>query len=226
MKGSTIFKEEDGSYTIEAVLLMSTVFFTLFLLCFSFMLMYQRVLLTQAATEIAEAAANDWIREASPYYRIFEINSGGKTVEKTVLGSFDEQKLQQIFDEGACAGKISAGAVEKKLAVVLKNTFPQLVPCIRQPEKTTVKVSYENGLMSRQIQVDITQEIKIPFGQLKQFFDGKAEAVLQAQSTAVITDPAETIRNIDLALEYASKVKEKINLDKLLDKVTKAAPSK
>lgn len=224
MKESGFCEKEQGSYTIEAVLIMSAVFLTLFLLCFSFMLMYHRVLLTKAATEIAETAANDWTKETSPYYRIFELNSGGKTVEKTVTGSFDEEKLQQVFQDGTDDRKKTADAVSKKLNTVLKNTFPQLLRCIKEPAKTTVKVTYENGFIIRKIKVEITQEIKIPFGQLKQFFDGKAEAVLQAQSTAVVTDPADMIRNVDLALEYASKVKEKIDLDKLLGKVKKAAP--
>ncbi len=224
MKERGFCENEQGSYTIEAILIMSAVFLSLFLLCFSFMLMYHRVLLTKAATEIAETAANDWTRETSPYYRIFELNSGGQTVEKTVTGSFDEEKLQQVFHDGTVDKKNTAGAVCKKLNTVLKNTFPQLLRCIKEPEKTTVKVAYENGFIIRKIKVEITQEIKIPFGQLKQFFDGKAEAVLQAQSTAVITEPAEMIRNVDLALEYAGKVKDKIDLDKLLGKVKKAAP--
>lgn len=220
MKRRRTCGNEQGSFTVEAVIIMSAVFFAVFLLCFSFMLMYQRVLLTKAAHEIAEQAANEWTRGSSPYDRIYEINSKGRFVEKTIEGAFDAEKLRESFGQDE---KVS-DAVEKKLAVMLKKTFPQLLRWIKEPQKTTVKISYENGLIMQKVLVEITQEIKIPFGQLKKVFDGKAEAVLQAQSTAVITDPAETIRNADLLVEYVTRVNNKLDYAKLLEKITKAAP--
>lgn len=72
MKFQRMGVNQQGSFTVEAVLLMSAVLFALFLLCFSFMLMYHRVLLTKAAAEIAELAANDWTRENNPYYRFLK----------------------------------------------------------------------------------------------------------------------------------------------------------
>jgi hypothetical protein len=220
MKRRHTCRNEQGSYTVEAVIIMSIVFFAVFLLCFSFMLMYHRVLLTKAAHEIAEQAANEWTRGSSPYYRIFEINSNGRFVEKTIEGALDAEKLRESFRHEE---KIT-NAVEEKLALMLKKTFPKLLRWIKEPQKTTVKISFENGLIMQKVFVEITQEMKIPFGQLKKVFDGKAEAVLQAQSTAVITDPAETIRNADLVMEYATKVNEKLDFAKLVEKVTKAAP--
>jgi len=220
MKRRRTCGNEQGSFTVEAVIIMSAVFFAVFLLCFSFMLMYQRVLLTKAAHEIAEQAANEWTRGSSPYYRIFEITSKGRVVEKTIEGALEAEKLREAFAQGDQV----RDAVEKKLTVMLKNTFPQLLRWIKEPQKTTVKISFENGLIVQKVLVEITQEMKIPFGQLKKVFDGKAEAVLQAQSTAVITDPAEMIRNADLVVEYASKVNQKLDYGKLLKKVRLAAP--
>ena len=222
MKFQRMGVNQQGSFAVEAVLLMSAVLIALFLLCFSFMLMYHRVLLTKAAAEIAELAANDWTRENNPYYRVFEIIGGEKAVEKTIAGAIDQKKLQGAFPEA----QITPVGVEQMLAVVLKNTFPQLVRWLREPEKTTVKVSYQGGLILRKIQVEITQEVRIPFGRWKKLFDGKATATLYAESSAVITEPAEMIRNVDLAIEYASKAKEKFDFSALMGKVQKAATPK
>jgi hypothetical protein len=209
-----------GSFTIEAVLIMSAVFVAVFLLCFSFMLMYHQVLLTQAASAIAQEAAYNWTRGNTPYYRVFELATGSQSLKETITGSPDEQKIKAVFTDS------EKTMVEKKLATIQKDTFVQLFRSIKKPEKTMVEVSYQNGLILREIQIQITQEMGIPLGQLKKFFTGKETVILQAKSSAVVTDPAEMIRDLDLALEYATKVDQKLDFNRFLDKVTGAAPKK
>lgn len=209
-----------GSFTIEAVLIMSAVLVAVFLLCFSFMLMYHQVLLTQAASAIAQEAAHNWTRGNTPYYRVFELAAGSQSLTETITGSLDEQKIRAVFPAS------EKTLVEKKLAAIQKNTFAQLFRSIKKPDKTTVEVSYQNGLILREIQIQITQEMTIPLGHLKKFFTGKKTVVLQTKSSAVVTDPAEMIRDLDLALEYATKVNEKLDFNRLLCKVTGAAPKK
>ncbi|HYF74978.1 MAG TPA: hypothetical protein VD757_00205, partial [Candidatus Nitrosocosmicus sp.] len=67
--------------------------------------------------------------------------------------------------------------------------------------------------------VEIIQEVKIPLGGIKAFFDGKDTLTLIAWSEAAVTEPDEYIRNIDLAMELGKRYKDKLDLKGLLDKV-------
>ncbi|MDD2211914.1 MAG: hypothetical protein PHC81_04110 [Clostridia bacterium] len=78
--------KEQGSYTIEAILMMSTLLVILFLLCFSFMLMYQRVLLTKTASSLAQRAAKEWHQQQGLAHHVTELAPDSKTRVQTVEG--------------------------------------------------------------------------------------------------------------------------------------------
>ena len=79
-----INKDKKGSYTIEAIFILSTLLVIVFLLCFSFMLMYHRVLLTKTASLIAQQAAKEWHNDQELYHHITELAQGSKTMVQTV----------------------------------------------------------------------------------------------------------------------------------------------
>lgn len=159
-------KNKQGSYTVEAILIMSTLLVVLFLLCFSFMLMYNQVLLTKSAASLAQQLSLEF--------------QGGPGVERYL------------------------SQVDKK---------------IQKPENIAVEVEYNSGLITQEIKVILSQEIVVPFGQLKRFFSGKDTVVLTAEERIIVTDPAEFIRNTDLVLECANRVGQKIDFSELYTKI-------
>jgi len=159
------FLNSKGSFTIEAILIMSTLLVIIFLLCFSFMLMYHRVLIQQTASTLAREAALVWQQE--------------------------EQKLEP----------------------------QQLAKIITLPEGATVKIQYERGLITQEIQVGITQEVEIPFGLLKGFFTGQNFVLLTAEEKVLLTEPADFIRNTDLVMECVERVGQKVDLNEFFSKI-------
>jgi len=90
---------------------------------------------------------------------------------------------------------------------------------VLRPNNTKVRITYSNNIFRGRLSVEITQEIKVPLGGVKQFFDGKDTLTLSAQSTAAVTEPDEYIRNIDLAIELSKKLKGELDLEGMMDKI-------
>jgi hypothetical protein len=82
-----------------------------------------------------------------------------------------------------------------------------------------VKVTYSNNVVRGKLYVEIIQEIKVPLGGIKQFFDGKDTLILSAQSEAAVSEPDEYIRNIDFALELSKKFEGELDFEGMLDKI-------
>jgi len=117
---------------------------------------------------------------------------------------------------------IDKSRIKGKLEEAQRKAFSQLFKSIREPKKTIVVIEYDNGIILQRIKVKISQEINIPLGNIKKYFDGKKTVTLRAESTAIVADPAEYIRDVDLALEYATKAKEKVDVNEILEKVKKS----
>lgn len=75
---------EQGSYTVEAALIMSLLFVLLFLLCFSFMLMYKQVFLTKTAAVLA---------------RQYQMGQTGGAIKDTENIAVEVQKNSSLFTE-------------------------------------------------------------------------------------------------------------------------------
>ncbi len=82
-----------------------------------------------------------------------------------------------------------------------------------------MRITYSNNIIRGKLSVEITQEIKVPLGGIKQFFDGKDTLTLSAQSEAAVSEPDEYIRNIDLAVELSKKLEGELDFEGMLDKI-------
>ena len=113
-----------GMYTIEAVLVMSTVLMILFAMLFAFMLLYQNVVIMHAAAYAVQQGAEDWTKNNDTvYYRLSEITSS----------SIVQNKLDKI--EEIAKDKLSAGILPLRNSIVeakFQNSFIQ--------RKITVKI--------------------------------------------------------------------------------------
>lgn len=181
------------------------------------MLMYQKVLLTKTASFVAQEAADTWLQGNGLYERIFARSASSS---KAIKGSVNTKKINEILSIDEKGGSM------EKIKKAQKDVFSQLFKRLGKVEETNVEITYDNGLILQEIKVHITQEIKIPLGHLKKFFAGKGTFTLEAESKAVITDPAEYIRNVDLLMECTTKIKGKVDFDQLLNKVKGAAKKK
>lgn len=177
---------------------MTAILMILFAVMFAFMLLYQNAVLIYAATYSAQQGAEFWSNsgrnidtgagytEDNLYFRIQELNSNDSLVAS---------KKQKI--ETAARDKLARG--------------------ILSPKKTTINVTFENNLLQRTITVDISQQIPFPFMGIAKYFGNHNEGlVLRAKAKSTVSEPAEYIRNIDLAMEYVQRFTEVISIKKLM----------
>jgi hypothetical protein len=60
----------------------------------------------------------------------------------------------------------------------------------------------------------------VPFGGIKRFLNGKETVTLACKSTAAVTEPAEYIRNVDLALELTKKLEDSIDIEGVMSRIS------
>lgn len=208
-----------GSFTVEAAIIVPSVLFIIAVLIMASMLLAQKTLLSKAASLAAQQGAEIWVdsrkdffngawagsEERDPlYYRFFD-------------GSFELKAMKMELNSAEDAGELTTNSLQKQKIKKLKEAIARsLHNPILKSKSTIVDVEYKNSILERKIIVVIQQEFKIPFGKLIGFFRGKDYITLSATGTAVVADPCEYIRDVDLIVEYASKVKGNSNFNDIL----------
>lgn len=206
---SNCINDDRGSYTIEAALVFSVLILTLSALILSFMLMHHKIVLTKTASAAAQKAAGMFsgMRTSGGGLDLdaFPDFPEGIISSETVAG--EDSLIEKTAWLQAEVGSGSLGPQERVFKTIQLTVYEELSRTVRKPETTTVVFNYVDKLLSGEIRVTITQEIKIPLGPLKQCFDGKETLTLVGTGVAPLLQQAEYISNIDLVLEYADKLK-------------------
>ncbi|MFY9174660.1 MAG: TadE family protein [Peptococcia bacterium] len=206
---------EKGSTTIEVALVVSALLIILMALIFSFMLMHQKLYLRSTAAAVAQEAADLWVKDNGLYERILSDNflSGDQGI------SFEYSRLISPEDNQGS----SEDFYNRKFSQINGLIIERLQKTLRNPEKTTVVIKYDNNFLSKRITIELNQEMNIPLGSLRGLFGGTETFTLTESASSAITDPTELIRNIDLGLEYATKATGKIKIKDLIMKLTTGA---
>lgn len=204
---------ERGSTTIEAALVVSALLIVLMVLIFSFILMQQKLQIRSTAIAVAQEAAQLWVEDNGLYYRIFDDGVFNKDQEFHFEG-IGVLRPEDNKPQGD-------GFYEQKFTRINGLIIERLSKTLRDPERTTITINYDNNLLSRTITIKLSQDMNIPLANMRRFFGGGDSFTITETGKAVITEPAEYIRNIDLALEYATKVKSKIKFKDIIDKLKK-----
>lgn len=180
-------KSLKGAYTLEAVIVMSTVIFILFAIVSAFLLIYQNAILYYVATQAAQEGAVMW-------------SDNAHDLEGNVSGEDDQglyYRIGELFGDGEeKTGEIRAWA-ENKLKELTPNTLVG-------SGAAKVEVNFHNYLVQQVVEIRITKEVDIPFREIAQYFD--ADLDMEVTARAAVTQPAEYIRNIDYGIELAKTV--------------------
>ncbi|WP_308635960.1 TadE/TadG family type IV pilus assembly protein [Paenibacillus silvisoli] len=196
-------RREDGSFTLEASTVFPMIFVSLLALLMLGMYTYQKVVLYTVASLTAERTAFRWDNS----YRD-AVSGIGKTGEYDGLywRLTDNGVLQSLFgmDDGAQGDRMSltigadmngdSGQSDQPLP--LKKMGSEAARVMQPLEG---EIGYEGGLQKR-IEVKLRQPLSIPV--LEELL-GHSEP--KALTSAVIVDPVELIRNVDLVRYYAGR---------------------
>ncbi|MDQ0195514.1 TadE family protein [Paenibacillus wynnii] len=188
--------KEDGSFTIEASLLLPIIMFITMLLLFFCLYSYQKSMLLQVASATAERGAYTWD------------NSHKETTGSFAAGQYDslywrigeDNLLGTLF--GAGRGSVTVllpdkteGSAEDLPKVKLGQSAAKV--SVNMPGE----IKYTFGLTGRKVSLKLQHLLDLP-GLDKILADGGIPAV-EAQS--LIAEPVEFIRTIDLMRYYGAK---------------------
>ena len=222
---------EKGSYTIEVSMIFSCIVLTVVLLLFTFLYMQQKASLTNAAAFTAQQGAELWL-DSRRSMENGKVNSL-KTADSIGYRVFDNLFMSSKVFEGYLEEEESAdeksklvlkmdtgsNLPDKKVALIGEAMCGKIGSPVLKPQSTRIKIIYSNNALRGRLAVEITQEIKVPFGGIKKLLDGKETLTLRGYSEAAVSEPAEYIRNIDLAIELFKRLEGKLDFSEFMDKV-------
>lgn len=193
-------KNCEGSFTIEASLVMPIVLFVTLILMFFSLYIYQQSVLHQAASVVAERSAYSWDNSHK--------DASNGSVAKGQYDSLywrltDDSLLSALFGWAGADKKQSTPlpgpAVDGEILPIVKmNKSGSMVPAGMQGE-----MIYQNTLLQRKVTAKLNQMISLH--PLDDILEGRSE--LQTYGNSAVVEPVEFIRNVDLMRYYGSKFK-------------------
>lgn len=192
-------KGDQGSFTIEASLLLPIVMFITMLLLFFCLYSYQKSMLLQVASGATERAAYNWDnshKEVSGSYMAGEYDSLYWRIG-------DDALLASLF--GGEAG--SAGVtIELPGEVSDKGDLPVLKlghSSTMIPDNMPGTMRYAHSLTGRRVSAELNRLLSLPV--LDKVLSDEAKPTVEAQS--IIVEPVEFIRTVDLMRYFGAKFK-------------------
>ncbi|WP_341346839.1 TadE family protein [Paenibacillus sp. FSL H3-0469] len=192
-------REDDGSFTIEASLLLPMLMGITMVLLFFSLYSYQKSMLLQIASATAERAAYNWDNSNRAVSGEFQTGN----VDPLYWRIGEDGLLASLFGSGAENGSTAItlpGNAEEggPLPVVKLRRASQMVPAGLQGE-----ISYVYGLTGRRISAELKKVLHLPV--LDNLLADRATPEVYARS--YVTEPVEFIRTVDLMRYYGSKFK-------------------
>lgn len=194
------FRNDEGSFTIEASLVFPVLLFVLALILFFCMYMYQRTFLNQHAYAASERAAYSW---DNSHKKALTGEYAVSDVDGLYWRLKDDQLLGALFGWAGADNvtKVSIPASEgERLA---EQKLAQAVQSM--PSGMTGTIEYTNSLLQRKVTVRLNQVISLPLPSF--LFDSGDE--VQTEGASAVVEPVEFIRTVDLARYYAAKFKSR-----------------
>lgn len=192
-------KGDQGSFTIEASILLPLVMFITMLLLFFCLYSYQKSMLLQVASVATERAAYNWDnshKEISGSYAAGEHDSLYWRIG-------DDALLASLFGGEAGSGGVS---IELSGKVSDESDLPELKlshSSAMIPDNMPGNMNYAYSLTGRRVSAELSRLLNLPV--LDEVLTDKASPTVKAQS--IITEPVEFIRTVDLMRYFGAKFK-------------------
>lgn len=198
-----LFRNREGSFTLEASLVFPTIFTTLLIMLFFCLYLYQNTLLGHIATVAAERSAYTWDNSRrNPRTGAFEITDHDSLYWRLK----DDSMLQAIF---GWSGQTSPSVLQLPSGSNSEGALPlqKLSRVGREiPQGINGEMRYDNKLLFRKVTVSMNR--LIPFAPLERVI---GDITQLGQSSSYAVEPVEWIRTVDLARYYGEKFKSSGN---------------
>lgn len=196
MKKANFWRNTRGSFTIEASIVFPIILFTTLLLLFFCMVLYQNTMLKQAASKTSERAAYSWDNSHK------DANTGA-VAEGQNDGLYwrltQDEMLSKLFGwAGAASG------AEVSIPGGSGGSLPQQklsAAASWVPGEMSGNIKYDNGMLMRSIETTLSRPVS--FAPLERQLGHSLTQ--QITAGAVVVEPVEFIRNVELLRYYAAK---------------------
>ncbi|WP_046225530.1 TadE/TadG family type IV pilus assembly protein [Paenibacillus dauci] len=203
-----LWKNTKGSFTIEASLVFPIILFTTLLILFFCMYQYQNTMLKQAASKTSERASYSWDNSHKEpvtgafaqgendglYWRLTQDDMLSK-----LFGWAGAASSAEVSIPGGSGGSLPTDKLSAAASWV--------------PGEMSGNITYNNQLMIRRIKTTLSRPVS--FGALERELGHPLQAEVSAG--AVVVEPVEFIRNVELLRYYGAKISGKyggaFNLD-------------
>lgn len=192
--------KEEGSFTIEASLVFPVVLFTLVILLFFSMYIYQKTFLNQHAYAASERAAYSW-DNSHKQAMTGEFATG--EYDSLYWRLKDDQLLGALFGWAGADNKVTVSVPAGEGGSLSEQKLSQAVQGM--PAAMAGTIEYQNTLIQRKVTTKLEQMISLP---LPSFLFDSGNSVFTTSSSAVV-EPVEFIRTVDLIRYYGAKFKGK-----------------
>ncbi|MGN7168827.1 TadE family protein [Paenibacillus cellulositrophicus] len=194
-------KECEGSFTLEASLVMPVVLFTTMILLFLSLYMYQQSMLHQAASAAAERTAYSW---DNSHKEALDGSVPVNQYDSLYWRMTDDQWLGSLFgwagaENSQTVPVPSTSSTQGALTAIKLSKTGSAIPAGMQGDMT-----YKNAVLQRKVTASLNQIISLR--PLDAMLDGGSE--LRTSGSSLVVDPVEFIRSIHLMRYYGSKFKK------------------
>ncbi|WP_339291725.1 TadE family protein [Paenibacillus sp. FSL W8-0187] len=192
------WKDETGSFTVEASLVLPIVLMVTVLLLFLCLYIYQKSMLVQASAAASERTAYSW-DNSHKFAATGSVEQGQydslywRLTDDHVLGSLfglaggDGTKSIQLPHGEKGSGKLPELKMSKGGTAV--------------PASMAGEMRYSNQLLIRKVTTSLNEQVSLT--PLSRILDDGGQIKVSAQS--IVVDPVEFIRTVDLMRYYGSK---------------------
>jgi hypothetical protein len=192
-------KDDEGSFTVEASLVMPILLMVTLILMFFCMYIYQQSILQQVASAAVERSAYSWDNSHK--------NTSDGAFAKGNYDSLywrisDDQMLGAIFGWAGVGNTASidlpGNGSNGSLATMKLSKMSPLMTGSMQGE-----ISYQNTLLLRKVSTQLNQSIHL--SPLDKVLSGGSS--IEISANAIVVEPVEFIRTVDLMRYYGAKFK-------------------
>jgi hypothetical protein len=191
--------DDEGSFTVEASLLLPIIMGITMLLLFFSLYSYQKSMLLQIAASATERAAYNW-------------DNSRKSVDGSfAAGEYDslywrigeDGLLSSLFGVGAESGGITVNIPADSDSGGPLPVMKLLKSSERVPANLTGEMQYTYALTGRTIGAELKHVLNLPV--LDELLEDQANP--EVKSSSVVAEPVEFIRTVDLMRYYGAKFK-------------------
>lgn len=184
-------KKENGYLTIELTMIFSVLFFSLILILFMGMVMYQQVNLQSLAIQASERGSviySSRVKDMAsgvktlddflirdPYRNVPFMDGGGREDYASIINTYIDGRLGR--------GDIIAGSGESRY------------------------VEIEDYLIEKRVKVNIQSSYSMPVASIAEMFGKRGPFEVDTTAVSVVADSPDFVRNVDLAMDVIRKTK-------------------